>query len=121
MVSAVYAFVVSAFIYREFKVKHLLPALVNTVRGTAVVLFVCGAAMAAAYFITTAQIPELLAKVLLQLSGDSWVMFMFWVNVLLLIVGCVMDLTPALLILAPMLLPIAAKYGLDPDLLSAWS
>jgi TRAP-type C4-dicarboxylate transport system permease large subunit len=39
---------------------------------------------------------------------------MFWVNVLLLIVGCVMDLTPALLILAPMLLPIAAKYGLDP-------
>jgi tripartite ATP-independent transporter DctM subunit len=114
VVSAVYAFVVSTFIYREFKVKHMLPVLVNTVRGTAVVLFVCGAAMAAAYFITTAQIPELLAGVLLQLSGDSWVMFMFWVNVLLLIVGCVMDLTPALLILAPMLLPIAAKYGLDP-------
>jgi TRAP-type C4-dicarboxylate transport system permease large subunit len=41
-------------------------------------------------------------------------MFMFWVNVLLLIVGCVMDLTPSLLILAPMLLPIAAKYNLDP-------
>jgi tripartite ATP-independent transporter DctM subunit len=103
-----------AFIYRELKLKHMLPVLVNTVRGTAVVLFVCGAAMAAAYFITTAQIPEMLAGVLLQLSGDSWVMFMFWVNVLLLIVGCVMDLTPALLILAPMLLPIAAKYGLDP-------
>jgi len=114
VVSAVYAFVVSAFIYRELKVTDMLPVLVNTVRGTAVVLFVCGAAMAAAYFITTAQIPELLAGVLLQLSGDSWAKFMFWVNVLLLIVGCVMDLTPALLILAPMLLPIAAKYGLDP-------
>ena len=88
--------------------------LVNTVRGTAVVLFVCGAAMTAAYFITIAQIPELLAGVLLRLSGGSWVLFMLWVNLLLLIVGCVMDLTPALLILAPMLLPIAAKYGLDP-------
>jgi tripartite ATP-independent transporter DctM subunit len=114
VVSAVYAFVVSAFIYRELKMEQMLPVLVNTVRGTAVVLFVCGAAMAAAYFITTAQIPELLAGVLLQLSGGSWVLFMFWVNVLLLIVGCVMDLTPSLLILAPMLLPIAAKYGLDP-------
>ena len=114
VVSAVYAFVISVFVYREFKLKDMLPMLVNTVRGTAVVLFVCGAAMTAAYFITIAQIPELLAGVLLRLSGGSWVLFMLWVNLLLLIVGCVMDLTPALLILAPMLLPIAAKYGLDP-------
>jgi tripartite ATP-independent transporter DctM subunit len=114
VVSAVYAFFVSVFIYRELKMKDMLPVLVNTVRGTAVVLFVCGAAMAAAYFITTAQIPELLAGVLLRLAGDSWVMFMFWVNMLLLIVGCVMDLVPALLIVGPMLLPIATKFGLDP-------
>lgn len=114
VVSAVYAFIVSIFIYRELKMKDMLPILVNTVRGTAVVLLVCGAAMAAAYFITTAQIPILLGNLLLKLAGNSWVLFMFWVNILLLIVGCVMDLTPALLILGPMLLPIAAKYGLDP-------
>jgi len=114
VVSAVYAFIVSVFIYRELKMKDMLQVLVNTVRGTAVVLLVCGAAMAAAYFITTAQIPILLADLLLRLSGDSWVLFMVWVNILLLVVGCVMDLTPALLILAPMLLPIAAKYNLDP-------
>jgi tripartite ATP-independent transporter DctM subunit len=114
VVSAVYAFIVSVFIYRELKMKDMLQVLVNTVRGTSVVLLVCGAAMAAAYFITTAQIPVLLAEVLLKLSGGNWVMFMFWVNILLLIVGCVMDLTPALLILGPMLLPIATKYGLDP-------
>jgi tripartite ATP-independent transporter DctM subunit len=111
--SVVYSFIVSVFIYRELALKDMLVVLVNTVRGTAVVLLVCGAAMAAAYYITTAQIPVLLAKVLLQLSGDSWVLFMFFVNVLLLLVGCVMDLTPALLILGPMLLPIAASYGLD--------
>jgi tripartite ATP-independent transporter DctM subunit len=114
VVSAVYAFIVSFFIYRELKVKDFLPILVNTVRGTAVVLLVCGAAMAAAYFITTAQIPELLGDLLQKLSGGNWVLFMLWVNILLLIVGCVMDLVPALLILGPMLLPIATKFGLDP-------
>lgn len=114
VVSAVYAFIVSAFIYRELKMKDMLGVLINTVRGTAVVLLVCGAAMAAAYFITTAQIPIMLADLLLKLSGGNWVLFMLWVNILLLIVGCVMDLIPALLILGPMLLPIAAKYGLDP-------
>jgi tripartite ATP-independent transporter DctM subunit len=115
VVSAVYAFIVSFFIYRELKVKDFLPILVNTVRGTAVVLLVCGAAMAAAYFITTAQIPEMMAALLLKLSGGNWIFFMFWVNILLLIVGCVMDLVPALLILGPMLLPIATQqYGLDP-------
>jgi tripartite ATP-independent transporter DctM subunit len=114
VVSAVYAFIVSVFIYRELRMKDMLGILVNTVRGTAVVLLVCGAAMAAAYFITTAQIPEMLANLLLKLSGGNWVLFMLWVNILLLLVGCVMDLTPALLILGPMLLPIAVKYGLDP-------
>jgi tripartite ATP-independent transporter DctM subunit len=114
VVSAVYAFIVSIFIYRELKMKDMLGVLVNTVRGTSVVLLICGAAMAAAYFITTAQIPILLGNLLLKLSGDNWIVFMVWVNILLLIVGCVMDLTPALLILGPMLLPIATKYGLDP-------
>jgi tripartite ATP-independent transporter DctM subunit len=115
VVSAVYAFIVSVFIYRELKMKDMLGILVNTVRGTAVVLLVCGAAMAAAYFITTAQIPVLLGDLLLDLSGGNWVLFMLWVNILLLLVGCVMDLVPALLILGPMLLPIATnQYGLDP-------
>lgn len=114
VISAVYAFIVSVFIYRELKMKDMLGILVNTVRGTAVVLLVCGAAMAAAYFITTAQIPVMLAELLLKLSGGDWVMFMLWVNILLLLVGCVMDLVPALLILGPMLIPIATQYGLDP-------
>ena len=113
VISVVYSFIVAKFIYREFDMKNLLTVLVNTVRGTAVVLLVCGAAMAAAYYITTAQIPVMLADLLLKLSGNNWMLFMFFVNVLLLMVGCVMDLTPALLILGPMLLPIAAQYGLD--------
>jgi tripartite ATP-independent transporter DctM subunit len=114
VVSVVYALIVSVFIYKELKFSDMYAVLVNTVRGTAVVMMVCGAATSAAYFITTAQIPVMLAELLLSLSGDSWMVFMFLVNVLLLMVGCVMDLTPALLILGPMLMPLAAKYGLDP-------
>ena len=115
VIAAVYAFIVSVFIYRDLRIKDMLGALVNTARGTAVVLLVCGAAMAAAYFITTAQIPTLLADSLTKLAGNNWMLFMLWVNILLLFVGCVMDLTPALLILGPMLHPIATQqYGLDP-------
>ncbi|MCX7788867.1 MAG: TRAP transporter large permease, partial [Spirochaetes bacterium] len=113
VVSVVYSFILAVFVYKELKWKDMIQVLVNTVRGTAVVLLVCGAATSAAYYITTAQIPAMLADVLLTLSGDSWVMFMLCVNILVLLVGCVMDLTPALLILGPMLLPIAAKYGID--------
>jgi hypothetical protein len=113
VVSVVYSFILAVFIYKELKLKDMLPVLVNTVRGTAVVLLVCGAATSAAYYITTAQIPVLLAEVLLKLSGNSWLLFMLCVNILMLLVGCVMDLTPALLILAPMLLPIAQQFGID--------
>ncbi len=113
VVSVVYSFILAVFIYKELKLKDMLPVLVNTVRGTAVVLLVCGAATSAAYYITTAQIPVLLADVLLKLSGNSWLLFMLCVNILMLLVGCVMDLTPALLILAPMLLPIAQRFGID--------
>lgn len=114
VVSVVYALIVSMFIYKELKLKDIPGILVNTVRGTAVVMLVCGAATSAAYFITTAQIPVLLADVLLNLAGDNRYIFMMLVNILLLIVGCVMDLTPALLILGPMLMPLAARFGLDP-------
>lgn len=114
VVSVVYAFIVSVFIYKELKLKDMYGVLVNTVRGTAVVMLVCGAATSAAYFITTAQIPDMLSTLLLSLSGDNWMAFMFFVNVLVLMVGCVMDLTPALLILGPMLMPLAARFGLDP-------
>ncbi len=114
VVSVVYALIVSIFIYKELKWSDMVNVLVNTTRGTAVVMLVCGAATSAAYFITTAQIPVLLAELLLSLSGDNWMLFMLFVNILLLMVGCVMDLTPALLILGPMLMPLAAQYGLDP-------
>lgn len=114
VIAVVYAFFVSLFIYRELDLKKLPGLLINTARMTSVVMLVCGAAMAAAYLITTAQIPQLLSKTLLSLAGDNKYFLMFFINILLLMVGCVMDLTPALLILGPMLLPLAVNMGIDP-------
>jgi tripartite ATP-independent transporter DctM subunit len=114
VIAVVYAFVVGFFIYGELKVKHIPAILVNAAKGTAVVMFICGSATAAAYYITTAQVPEKLAGALLYFAGDSTIMLMLVINILLLLVGCVMDLTPALLIMAPMLMPIVTKFHIDP-------
>ena len=114
VVAVVYAFFIGMFVYKELKISHMPEILVMSGKGTAIVLLVCGAATAAGYMITTAQVPLMLLRTLNELAGGNVLLAMFWINVLLLIVGCVMDLTPALLILAPMLLPVAESYGLDP-------
>jgi TRAP-type transport system large permease protein len=113
VVSVVYAFVVAKFIYRELRIGDMPQIVIVAAKSTAIVLFVCGAATSAAFLITTARVPELLAGTLVSWSSSPAV-FMLLVNLLLLLVGCVMDLTPALLILAPILAPIATKFGLDP-------
>lgn len=114
VIAVVYAFFVSFVIYRELDLRVLPQLFISTARMTSVVMLVCGAAMAAAYLITVAQIPQMLSRSLLGLAGDNPYLLMFFINILLLLVGCVMDLTPALLILGPMLMPIVVDFGLDP-------
>ncbi|MEK6266893.1 MAG: TRAP transporter large permease, partial [Clostridium sp.] len=114
VIAVVYSFVISTFVYKEFKPHHWLDVLISAGKTTAVVMLVCGTATAAGYLITTAQIPKLLSNTILALANNNVVIVMLLINVLLLAVGCVMDLTPALLILGPILLPIALSYGLDP-------
>jgi len=114
VVAVVYAFFVSLFIYKELKLKELPRLFVATARNTAIVMLVCGSALAAGYYITIAQIPAMLSETLLALAGDNKYILMLVINILLLLVGCVLDLTPALLIMGPMLLPIVTKFGIDP-------
>jgi tripartite ATP-independent transporter DctM subunit len=113
VVAVFYAFIVSRFVYKELNLKHLPEVLYNSASGTAVVMMVVGGATTAAYLITTAHIPELLANFLLSITNNVFVI-MLLINILLLLVGCVMDMGPAILILAPILLPIIQGFGLDP-------
>jgi TRAP-type transport system large permease protein len=113
VVAAVYALVVAMFVYRELSVTGLYRVFVDAGRTTGVVMFLCGAATAASYMITLADLPNQLADVMGPMLQNP-MLFMAVVAVFLLAVGMVMDLTPTILILAPVLAPLAAKAGIDP-------
>lgn len=113
VVAAVYALFVAAVVYRELNLKGIYEVLVASSKTTGVVMFLCGAATAASYMITLADLPGELAKGFGPLL-QSPVLFMTVVVVLMLLIGMVMDLTPTILILGPVLAPLAAKAGIDP-------
>lgn len=113
VVAAVYALLVSLFVYREIAVRDLLPLFVNAARTTAVVMFLVAAAMVSSYMITLADMPQDLIA-LLEPVLDQPKLLMFALLVLLTLVGTVMDLTPTILILAPVLMPVVTKAGIDP-------
>ncbi|MBL8442576.1 MAG: TRAP transporter large permease subunit [Zoogloeaceae bacterium] len=113
VVAAVYALIVATLIYRELNLKRLYEVLVASARTTAVVMFLCGAATASAYMITLADLPADLAQSLAPVMSDPR-LFMLAVVLFLLMFGMVMDLTPTILILGPVLAPLAIKAGVDP-------
>jgi tripartite ATP-independent transporter DctM subunit len=113
VVAAVYALLVSTFIYRELTWAKLYTVLTNAGRATAMVMFLVGCAMVAAWMITVAQLPQQLAGLLGPLI-DSPRTLMLVIMLLVLAVGMVMDLAPTVLILVPLLMPVVKLAGIDP-------
>ena len=111
--AVLYALIVSGLVYREFKIKEWPELMIAAMKSTAVMMFVVGSASVAAYMVTTCAIPQLLAKAITSVTHSA-LAYMIMVNVLLILVGCVMDSGPAIMILTPILLPIAKNFGLDP-------
>lgn len=108
-----YALLVSMLIHRELRPKDLIGITVRTARLTGMVLFLLAMAMIVAWLLTTALVPQQLGQAAAELSTNPYVILAI-LSVLLLAVGVVMDLTPAILILAPIMTPIAATVGIDP-------
>ena len=113
VVAAVYALLVATLVYRELNLAGIYRVFVAASRTTGVVMFLCGAATAASYMITLADLPSQLAQSMGPLL-HSPLLFMTVVCLFLLAVGMVMDLTPTILILGPVLAPLAARAGIDP-------
>lgn len=113
VVAVVYAFFIAVVIRRSLSLVQIKDVFVKSARATSVVMFVCAAATAIGYIITIARIPQMLGDLIGALTTSRHMVLLF-INILLLIVGCFMDLTPALLILGPILLPVAVKFGIDP-------
>jgi tripartite ATP-independent transporter DctM subunit len=101
------------FVYREIKVTDLWPILIRTGRTTGMVLFLLAMAMSTAFLLTTAQVPADLVSTVEGISTNPYVILAL-LCALLLLVGVVMDLTPAMVILAPIMAPIALNVGVPP-------
>lgn len=113
VVAAVYSLIVSLFVYREVKFPQLVKLLVDAARTTSTVMFLCAGALVSSYMVTLADLPSQVVELLAPLMGDPRVL-MGAVMLLLLAVGTVMDLTPTILVMGPVLMPIALKAGIDP-------
>ena len=113
VVAAFYALTVALFIHREMKVAAIRGVLVRAAKTTAVVMFLCAGAQVASYMITLADLPSTLSNWLGPLI-DSPRLLMAVMMVVLVLIGTALDLTPTILIFAPVMLPIAVKAGIDP-------
>jgi tripartite ATP-independent transporter DctM subunit len=113
VVAAVYAIAVSALVYRKLTLKILFEVLLAAGRSTAMVMFLVGAAMVAAWLITVAQLPQQLAQTLTPLI-ESPRLLMLVIMLIVLAVGMVMDLSPTVLILVPLFMPVVKMAGIDP-------
>ena len=112
-VSAVYALGVAVFIYRDLGAKDLPHVFLEASRTTVMLMFIVANALLFAHVLTTERIPQTIAAQIVGMGMEPW-MFLVVVNVILLIAGNFMEPTGIILILAPILFPIATELGIDP-------
>ncbi len=113
VVAAVYALFVSMVIYREIKWPALFDVFVNAAKTTAVIMFLVAAAMVSAWLITVADLPGMVVTLLEPLM-DNQTLLLLAIMLLAFLVGTAMDLTPTILILTPVLMPVVKAAGIDP-------
>ncbi|MFI4987468.1 MAG: TRAP transporter large permease [Alphaproteobacteria bacterium] len=112
-VACVWAFLVTMFIYRDYRWRDL-PALIHrTLRTVAMVMTLIAFAASVGYVMALMQMPAKVTAFFLTLSHDKHVILMM-INVMLLVLGCVMDMAPSILICTPILLPVMMSFGVDP-------
>ncbi|AEE90345.1 conserved membrane protein of unknown function [Tepidanaerobacter acetatoxydans Re1] len=114
-VAVVYGFVIGFFIYRELSVKDLPKIFVNTAVSTSVVMFIISTAQVFGWIMTSQRIPDQIAQAFINFSTSPYVILLL-INLLLLVVGCFMETNAAIIILAPIFLPLIVKLGIDPIL-----
>jgi C4-dicarboxylate transporter DctM subunit len=111
-VAVVYGLVVSIYVYKDLRWSDLPRLLVNAFQTSATVMLVVGATGALAWLITVEQVAVQMATWISFVAKEPWV-FLLLVNIALLLLGIFIEPLPAMLLTAPMLLPIAQKFGID--------
>lgn len=112
-VAVLWAFVLAFLVYRELPLSALPALLARSARTTGVVLFLVATSVAMSQLLTVEQIPQAIGAALLGISRDPLTLLIL-INLILLVVGFFMDLTPAILVFTPLFLPVAMELGIDP-------
>jgi tripartite ATP-independent transporter DctM subunit len=113
VVAAFISFVVGFVIYRELKISELYKVFFSSARMTSIIMFLTAAAMVVGWLITVANIPALVIDLVEPLM-DNPTLLLLMINLLVIIIGTAMDLTPTILILTPVLMPVVVQAGIDP-------
>ncbi len=111
--SAVYAFVIAVFVYKDLTIKDVPRVLLGSASMSAMILYIITNAVLFSFLMTSEQIPQQLTAWMLD-KGVNWITFLIFVNILLLVAGNVMEASSIVLITAPILFPIAVKLGIHP-------
>jgi C4-dicarboxylate transporter DctM subunit len=112
-VSAVYAFVIAVFVYKDMSLADVPKVLLTSANMSAMLLYIITNAVLFSFLMTSEQIPQVMASWITG-SGVGWIGFLLLVNILLLLAGNVMEPSSIVLIMAPILFPVAVKLGIDP-------
>ena len=113
VVAAVYALFVATVVYREMKLSQLYEVFVSAAKTTAVIMFLVAAAMVSAWLITVAEIPAQMISLLEPFMGNQ-TLLLIAIMLLVIAVGTAMDMTPTILIMTPVLMPVVKAAGIDP-------
>jgi tripartite ATP-independent transporter DctM subunit len=109
----VYALFLTVFVYKDLKPKDLPEVMLKTIQTTAIVIFLIATSTAFSYVMAVERVPQAITDFLLSITQNKYLLLLI-INIMLLIVGMFMDMSPAILIFTPILLPIALKLGMDP-------
>jgi C4-dicarboxylate transporter DctM subunit len=111
--SAVYAFVIAVFVYRDMKLKDVPRVLLSSANMSAMILYIITNAVLFSFLMTSEQIPQAITA-WMNTAGIGWVEFLLFVNLILLLAGNVMEPSSIVLITAPILFPVAVSLGINP-------
>src|SRR5699024_10885626 len=112
-VSAVYAFLIAVFVYRDIGMRQVPGVLMDAAKVTVMLMFIIVNALLFAHVLTTERIPQQIAELIVSMDMSTW-QFLIIVNIVLLVAGMFMEPTGIIMIMAPILLPIATELGIDP-------
>lgn len=112
VVASIYALMLCVFVYRQLSFKEFVQICKDTIRESTTILFIVGASTLYGYLLTRSQLPTILMDAMFQLSTNKYIILLL-VNVFLLIIGCFIECNAAIMILAPMLVPMCTAVGVD--------